>query len=59
MKYIVIAVFLISSVLSAPLPQDEVEDAPAQSNSVQQGNGNNIVRYFFDWYPDNEGYRYT
>lgn len=59
MKYLVIAVFLISSVLSAPAPQEDVEDQP-QNNVVQQGSaGPQIVRYFFDWYPDNEGYRYT
>jgi hypothetical protein len=60
MKYLVIAVFLISSVLSAPAPQDEVEDSTAQNNFAQQGSaGPQIVRYFFDWYPDNEGYKYT
>lgn len=60
MKYLVILAFLISSVFSAPAPQDDVEDQP-QNNFVQQGNSNTvqIVRYFFDWYPDNEGYRYT
>lgn len=60
MKYIVIAVFLISSVLSAPAPQDDI-DQSQNNNLNQQGNPNTVqvVRYFFDWYPNNEGYRYT
>jgi len=53
MKYIIVAIVLISGVLSAPAPQEssavsQVADAAAT-----------IVRYFFDWYPNNEGYRYT
>lgn len=63
MKYLVIIAFLISTVLSAPAPQDNFDDQPAQS-FAQSGNNVEIVRYFFDWYPDEEdgtpsGYRYT
>lgn len=59
MKYLVIAVFLISSVLSAPAPQEDVEDQPHNNLAHQGSAGPQIVRYFFDWYPDNEGYKYT
>lgn len=55
MKYLVIAAFIISSVLSAPAPQD-FADQPAQNfaaNSVQ------VVRYFFNWLDDDQGYQYT
>jgi hypothetical protein len=57
MKYLVILAFLISSVLSAPAPQD-FEDQP-QSSSQAVGNSAQIVRYDFEWYPDGDGYRYT
>lgn len=59
MKYFVIIALLISSALSAPAPQD-FEDQPAEQNFAHAAsNTNQIVRYFFEWYPDNEGYKYT
>ena len=60
MKYLVILALIISSALSAPAPQD-IEDQPAGQNSFAQSASNaiQIVRYFFEWYPDNEGYKYT
>ena len=54
MKYIIVAIVLISGVLSAPAPQE----SSAVSQVVNQAAAT-IVRYFFDWYPNNEGYRYT
>lgn len=53
MKYIIVAVVLISGVLSAPAPQ---ESSPVSQVANVAAT---IVRYFFDWYPNNEGYRYT
>ncbi|XP_070509139.1 larval cuticle protein 65Ag1-like [Chironomus tepperi] len=53
MKYIIVAVVLLSGVLSAPAPQESSPASQVVSAAAT------IVRYFFDWYPNNEGYRYT
>ncbi|KAG5679974.1 hypothetical protein PVAND_009509 [Polypedilum vanderplanki] len=51
MKFIIVVSVLFSAVLCAPQNFDQ------QQNSLQQAS--QIVRYFFEWYPNQEGYKYT
>lgn len=55
MKNVIAAIVLISGVLSAPAPQE------SQSRQVRQAEVSqpSIARYFFNWYPDGEGYQWT
>jgi hypothetical protein len=53
MKILLVASVLLTGVLCAPQALDQ-QNFNSAANQVSS-----IVRYFFDWYPNGDGYKYT